>query len=67
MTYSESAQGVTISKARAYNLVTVEHQIDKSEWHDCCMYLVGMPNTKLDEEGHIVSVDAGDVLAWLGY
>lgn len=67
MTYSESAQGVMISKARAYNLVTVEHQIDKGEWIDCCDYLVGLPDTKIDDEGYIVSVNAGDVLAWLGY
>jgi len=56
-----------INMARAYKLVTVEHGIDKSEWHDCCLYLIGKKDTRIDEEGHIVSVDAGHVFDWLGY
>jgi len=67
MTYYESAKGVTITKDRAYHLVVKEHGIDKGEWSDCCLYLVGQVDTKLDSEGHIVSVNAGDVLQWLGY
>ena len=67
MTYYESAKGVTITKDRAYHLVVKEHGIDKRDWPDCCLYLVGQVDTKLDSEGHIVSVNAGDVFEWLGY
>lgn len=65
MTYSESAKGVIITRDRAYREV-VKHSL-QGEWIDCLDYLITKPETKLDDEGNIVSVDAGHVMEWLGY
>ena len=53
MTYSESAQGLTITKERAL-LELKKHCIDDIQ----CF---------LDECGDCATYDASEVLAWLGY
>ena len=65
MTYSESANGLTITKTRAFKEVC-DHGL-KSEWMDCLADLIELDGTKLDEEGNISEVLASDVLNWLGY
>ena len=65
MNYSESAQGLTISKARAFKEVC-SHGL-QSEWLDCLEALLPLEGTKLNEDGNITEVLASDVLAWLGY
>ena len=56
MTYSESAQGVTITKARAF-VELKRHGVDNAETRADMMA----------ELGDRAEYDAGEVLAFLGY
>ena len=66
MTYLDSADGVMISKQRAFAELA-KHGVDPSEREAFLMDIIGYPDTKLDSEGDIVSINAQDVLFWLGY
>lgn len=66
MTYLDSAADVTISKQRAFTELD-KHGVSLEDRETFLMDIIGYPNTKLDSEGNIVSIDAQDVLFWLGY
>lgn len=66
MTYLESAEGVMITKQRAFSELD-KHGVVPSERESFLMDIIGCPDTKLDSEGNIVSINAQDVLFWLGY
>ena len=53
MTYSESAEGVTITKARAIQELKKHGVLNVQEF--------------FDDEGERDTYDAWDVLSWLGY
>jgi len=66
MTYYESAEGVTITKARAFK----EFKAHGSDWEDFDAFLMDViadSDTVLDDEGNIQEIPAQAVLAWLGY
>jgi hypothetical protein len=65
MTYSESAEGLTISKARAFKEIC-DHGA-KEDWKEFLQHAITLPSTKIDEEGYIVALKAETVLHWLGY
>jgi hypothetical protein len=66
MTYLESADGVMITKQRAFAELT-KHGTDPAEYESFLMDIIGYPDTVLDSEGNIISINAQDVLFWLGY
>ena len=66
MTYSESAEGITITKARAYKEL-MDHGHSKEDWLSFLLDIIADEGTVLDEEGNITHMEAGAVLAWLGY
>jgi hypothetical protein len=66
MTYLDSAEGVTITKARAFQELR-NHGVMQEDFEDFLMDIISYPDTKLDEEGNIVEMQARDVLFWLGY
>jgi hypothetical protein len=63
-TYSDSAKGVTITIERAYREINA-HGGDSSDHEDFLesCYAGELPSFDHDT----LTVDAGDVLAWLGY
>ena len=65
MTYLASAENMTISKSRAFKEVC-DHGL-KEDWQDFLMYAITLKSTKVDQEGHIVAMEATTVLHWLGY
>lgn len=66
MTYSDSAEGVTITKARAFQELR-DHGVMQEDFDGFLMDIISYPDTKLDEDGNIVEMQARDVLFWLGY
>jgi len=66
MTYSESAEGVMVTKARAYKEL-MAHGHSKEDWLSFLLDIIADKGTVLDEEGNITHIEAGSVLAWLGY
>lgn len=66
MTYFDSAEDMTITKARAW----AEFKAHGSTHDDFEMFLMDViadPATTLDDEGNIRELDAQAALAWLGY
>lgn len=66
MTYSESAEGITITKARAYKEL-MDHGHSKEDWLSFLLDIIADEGTVLDEEGSITHMEAGVVMTWLGY
>jgi hypothetical protein len=56
MTYYESAEGQTLTKAQAWQLIKYKHNLDDSEFE-----------LFLKDCGNKHAYDAQDVLVWLGY
>ncbi len=65
MTYLESAAGTYINRNRAF--AELKRHGVQSEWLEFLNECITWPDTKLDDEGDIVSLDAQKLLAWLGY
>ena len=65
MTYYESAEEVTISKARAFKEIC-DHGA-KEDWQEFLMHAITLKSTKVNDEGYIVEMEATTVLHWLGY
>ena len=66
MTYSESAQGQMISKARAL-VEFKKHGMDYNDFEEYLMEVIADPDTILNEDDNIVTVNASTVMLWLGY
>lgn len=66
MTYFESAEGLTITKARAWSEFK-SHGCTFEDFNEFLMDVIAAPSTVLDDEGYIREMDAQAVLAWLGY
>jgi hypothetical protein len=66
MTYLDSADGVMITKQRAFAELD-KHGVPSDDRESFLMDIIGYPDTVLDDEGNIQSINAQDVLFWLGY
>ena len=66
MTYLESAEGITITKSRAFKEFK-DHGASHADFEEFLMDVIADPDTTLDDEGNVETLPAQSVLFWLGY